>query len=141
MSHHGTYSRLGALFSGSQHFAVAVWPAVPSQASPTFKLLRRPCLHALAIHFNADFRTIPLGDICLQDEIRLETGTRTIGHLPDRGSVRRIYSARVGLEGNMTVAMYTGASAEEVRFRFPGICPYQSLQDWWEDITRCSRLR
>jgi hypothetical protein len=80
--------------------STSLWPAVPSQASPTFKLPRRPCLHALAIHFNADFRTIPLGDIRLQDEIRLETGTRTIGHLPDPGSVRRIYPARVvGLKG------------------------------------------
>jgi hypothetical protein len=82
-----------------------------------------PC--GSSIFHNADFRMIPLGDICLQDEIRLEGGTRTIGHLRDRGSVRRVYSARVvGLEGNMTVAMYAGASAEEVRFRFPGTCPY-----------------
>jgi hypothetical protein len=58
---------------------------------------------------------IPLGDIYLRDELELDKGLRTIGRLRDRGSVRRMYSATVvGLEGNMTVAMYRGDGAEKV---------------------------
>jgi hypothetical protein len=49
---------------------------------------------------------IPLGDIDLQHEIRLNNRT---------GCVRRVYAARVkGRQSNMTVAMYQGHRAEEV---------------------------
>jgi hypothetical protein len=49
---------------------------------------------------------IPLGDIDLQHEIRLNNRT---------GSVRRVYAARIeGRQSNVTVAMYQGHRAEEV---------------------------
>jgi hypothetical protein len=59
----------------------------------------------------ADFRIIPLGDINLQKEIRLNHET-VVGHRP---RVRRIYSAKVDRgKSNVTVAMYQGNGAEEV---------------------------
>ncbi|KAJ7120210.1 hypothetical protein C8R44DRAFT_877658 [Mycena epipterygia] len=61
----------------------------------------------------SDFRTIPLGDLDLRNEIRLENGgvvTRQYG----RGTARRIYSARIdGKQSDMTVAVYEGKNAEE----------------------------
>jgi hypothetical protein len=65
---------------------------------------------------SSDFRMIALGDIYLQKEIGLGGGRRTVrDRLHDRGSVRRVYSARVvGLDGNKTVAMYQGNGAEDV---------------------------
>jgi hypothetical protein len=60
---------------------------------------------------------IPLGDIDLQHEIRLDKGSSVVGHKRLGGRVRRVYSAKVkGLESNMTVAMYQGGGVEEVWF-------------------------
>jgi hypothetical protein len=39
--------------------STSLWPAIPSQASPTFKLPRRPCLHALATHFGQTSEQFP----------------------------------------------------------------------------------
>ncbi|KAJ7927849.1 hypothetical protein B0H13DRAFT_1860897 [Mycena leptocephala] len=61
-----------------------------------------------------DFRMIPLGDIDLQYEIRVNKDTGVVDRLPERQGVRRIYSARVdGRKSRVTVAMYQGESAKE----------------------------
>jgi hypothetical protein len=56
---------------------------------------------------------IPLGDIDLQHEIRLDNDTGVVYRQCERLGVRRIYSARVG-DQSTTVAMYQGHGAEEV---------------------------
>ncbi|KAJ7928201.1 hypothetical protein B0H13DRAFT_2311740 [Mycena leptocephala] len=61
-----------------------------------------------------DFRMIPLGDIDLQYEIRVNNDTGVVDRLPERQGVRRIYSARIyGRKSRVTVAMYQGESAKE----------------------------
>ncbi|KAJ6524189.1 hypothetical protein B0H19DRAFT_1244028 [Mycena capillaripes] len=53
--------------------------------------------------------------------MKLELLPRTVRLPHERGSVRRVYSARVtpdGLQSNMTVAMYQGDGSEEGGFRF-----------------------
>ncbi|KAJ7036919.1 hypothetical protein C8F04DRAFT_1093856 [Mycena alexandri] len=68
-----------------------------------------------------DFRSIPLGDVDLQREIE-DAAPRS-----RRGSVRRIYSARIsGLAASMTAIVYQGDNAED---------------DWREEIARYSSLR
>ena len=65
---------------------------------------------------NADFRVIPLGDIDLQCEIRLDVGRNVVDRWCERTTVRRVYAAKIeGRSSDMTVAMYEGHSAEEVR--------------------------
>jgi hypothetical protein len=112
------------MFSGSQHFVVTGGifhnitknyvninaPTVFPGMFESFRPIQGKSNNMI------DFRTIPLGDINLQAEIDLNRGSRVVDRTRDRGSVRRVYSARVmGLEGNMTVAMYQGDGAEEVR--------------------------
>ncbi|KAJ7850972.1 hypothetical protein B0H13DRAFT_1905407 [Mycena leptocephala] len=66
-------------------------------------------------------------DINLRDEIESDRRSRTVTRVRDCGSVRRVYSAKVvGLEGNMTVAMYHSDGAEK---------------EWREDILQYSWLR
>jgi hypothetical protein len=61
------------------------------------------------------FRTIPLGDIELLNEIRLN-GSGVVDRWTGKATVRRMYSARIeGRESRrMTVAIYQGQGAEEV---------------------------
>jgi hypothetical protein len=68
------------------------------------------------------FRTIPLGDLELLDEIQLNDVSTIASRQPGRCSVtrlliaplRRTYSARVsGRKSDMTVAVYQGQNAEE----------------------------
>ncbi|KAJ7760211.1 hypothetical protein DFH07DRAFT_957593 [Mycena maculata] len=106
----------GAMFSGSQDFMVA---------GGTFHNVTNNYTTASTVP--PDFRSIPLGDIYLQNELELDRGSHTVGHLRDRGFVRRVYSARVvGLDGNLTVAMYQGDGAQK---------------EWREDILRYTWLR
>jgi hypothetical protein len=64
---------------------------------------------------HTDFRMIPLGDIDLQHELRLNKGSAVVDRRCDRASVRRVYSARIdGRNAPMTVAIYQGRGAEEV---------------------------
>ncbi|KAJ7211859.1 hypothetical protein C8J57DRAFT_1483764 [Mycena rebaudengoi] len=85
----GTTSCGGAIFSGSQHFTVG---------GGTFSSVTNNYTSPRVVP--SDFRMIPLGDIDLQHEIRLNNRT---------GRVRRVYAARVkGRQSNMTVAMYQG---------------------------------
>jgi hypothetical protein len=85
---------------------------------------------------------IPLGDIDLQHEIRLNEleGLAVVGRRCERGSVRRVYSARIdGRNAPTTVAMYQGPGAEEVRLE--SVLPWkfasdQPLQEWQQDIAK-----
>jgi hypothetical protein len=60
---------------------------------------------------------IPMGDINLQHEIRLDNDSSVVGrHHPERIHVRRVYSARIdGRKAGVTAAMYQGDGAEEAR--------------------------
>ncbi|KAF7364432.1 hypothetical protein MSAN_01104200 [Mycena sanguinolenta] len=76
-----------------------------------------------------DFLRIPLGNINLQSEIRVDATTGAVWWHRDqkRTNVRRMYSARVvGHNEPMTVALYHGHNAEE---------------EWKRDLSRYSRLR
>ncbi|KAJ7714790.1 hypothetical protein B0H16DRAFT_1617600 [Mycena metata] len=73
-----------------------------------------------------DFRPIPLGDIDLHREVGLRSELGAV-HQRSRGSVRRLYSARIhGLPEKVTVALYQGKHAEK---------------EWRNDISRYSKLR
>ncbi|KAJ7906963.1 hypothetical protein B0H13DRAFT_1880111 [Mycena leptocephala] len=113
----------GGIFSGSHHFTVAggtfsnvtknytSGPTVPSGNSFFFS----PRL-ATRLNVWTDFRMIPLGDIDLQHEFRLNKaeGSVVVDHRRERTSVCRVYSARIdGRNAPMTVAMYQGPGAEE----------------------------
>jgi hypothetical protein len=64
---------------------------------------------------------IPLGDIDLRREIRLETGI--VGHRRERPRVRRVYTAKIeGRLSDVTVAVYQGEGAEEVCYNL--LSPY-----------------
>ncbi|KAJ6557992.1 hypothetical protein B0H19DRAFT_1261559 [Mycena capillaripes] len=91
------------IFSGSQHFTVA---------GGTFSSVTNHYIAPPAVR--SDFRMIPLGDIDLQYEIRLDKHTGVVDRSRERLRVRRVYSARVeGRESTMTVAMYQGHGAED----------------------------
>ncbi|KAF7377025.1 hypothetical protein MSAN_00120600 [Mycena sanguinolenta] len=62
----------------------------------------------------SDFRMIPMGDIDLQHEIRVDNSTGVLNYHRQRAHVRRLYSAKVeGRKSTLTVAMYQGHGAEE----------------------------
>jgi hypothetical protein len=68
-----------------------------------------------------DVRRIPLGDIDLGHEIRLDDRSGVVHHRRNRIPVRRMYSARVdSRQSDMTVTLYQGENAEEV-LRFTSI--------------------
>ncbi|KAJ7866743.1 hypothetical protein B0H13DRAFT_1897876 [Mycena leptocephala] len=71
---------------------------------------------------------IPMGDIDLLEEIRLNNETGVVGrHHPERTRVWRMYSAKIdGRKSGVTVAMYQGDGAEE---------------EWWQDIASYMTLR
>ncbi|KAJ7884237.1 hypothetical protein B0H13DRAFT_2343801 [Mycena leptocephala] len=69
----------------------------------------------------------PVGDLNLRHEIGMDSGSDTVFWRNGRGSVRKMYSARIqGCDSPMTVAVYLGDTAEE---------------EWWEDIVKYQRLR
>ncbi|KAF7340631.1 hypothetical protein MSAN_02135000 [Mycena sanguinolenta] len=62
----------------------------------------------------SDFRMIPMGDIDLRHEIRVDNSTGVLNYHRQRAHVRRLYSAKVeGRKSTLTVAMYQGHGAEE----------------------------
>ncbi|KAJ7050598.1 hypothetical protein C8F01DRAFT_1092255 [Mycena amicta] len=62
----------------------------------------------------ADFRKIPLGDINLQRELRVDDQSVSVYRRREYGCVYRVYSARVeGRRADMTVAIFQGKNAEE----------------------------
>ncbi|KAJ7226516.1 hypothetical protein C8J57DRAFT_1252555 [Mycena rebaudengoi] len=99
----------GAIFSGSQHFTVTGG----TFSSVTNHYIAPPAARGLTASW-VDFRMIPLGDIDLQYEIRLDKNTGVVDRSRERLRVRRVYSARVeGRESTMTVATYQGHGAED----------------------------
>ncbi|KAJ7124364.1 hypothetical protein C8R44DRAFT_852256 [Mycena epipterygia] len=113
----GSVPYTGAFFPASQNFTVA---------GGVFESRVTNHIHQAAPSLPSDFRRIPLGDIDLQREIRMDTcGVVRRAHEP--GSVRRMYSAKIaGRKSNMTVSMYQGDTAEE---------------EWLEAISKYSWLR
>jgi len=118
-----------AIFSGSQHFTVA---------GGIFNVTNN---YTAAPDTPSDFRTIPLGDIDLQHEIRWDDVSSVVDRRRKQdlfrrvfslepqvySHVRRVYAAKVGNpKSSMTVAMYRGGGSEE---------------SWREDILQQSRLR
>ncbi|KAF7377074.1 hypothetical protein MSAN_00125900 [Mycena sanguinolenta] len=65
----------------------------------------------------SDFRMIPMGDIDLRRQIRVDERTGVAYSRPrERACVPRLYSAKVkGQKSTLTVAMYQGDGAEQVR--------------------------
>ncbi|KAJ7050608.1 hypothetical protein C8F01DRAFT_678646 [Mycena amicta] len=60
------------------------------------------------------FRKIPLGDINLQRELRVDGRSVSVYRRREHGCVHRVYSARVeGRKAGMTVAIFQGDNAEE----------------------------
>ncbi|KAJ7168977.1 hypothetical protein C8R46DRAFT_1092981 [Mycena filopes] len=103
------------MFAGSQNFSIAggtftnVTNCAAAPAAPT------------------DFRMIPLGDIDLQYQLSVQSGSGRIGRRRGRRGVRRVYSANIGgRQSSVTVAMYQGDGAEE---------------DWREEIERYMAVR
>ncbi|KAJ7928249.1 hypothetical protein B0H13DRAFT_1007568 [Mycena leptocephala] len=101
-SEFASYHDGGGIFSGSHHFTVA-----GGTFNNTMNYTSGPTVPS-------DFRMIPLGDIDLQHELRLNKGSAVVGRRCERASVRRVYSARIdGRNAPTTVAMYQGPGAEE----------------------------
>ncbi|KAJ7461442.1 hypothetical protein FB451DRAFT_1404676 [Mycena latifolia] len=105
----------GAFFPQAQHFVVA---------GGQFKSITN--ITHVASTLSSDFRMIPLGDLNLHNEIRLDSGVAYRRWNSTR-SVRRMYSARIhGSKAPMTVALYESENAEE---------------EWRQDVSRYSCLR
>ncbi|KAJ7168969.1 hypothetical protein C8R46DRAFT_1092955 [Mycena filopes] len=102
----------GGMFAGSQNFVIA---------GGTFTNLTTNYVTAVtAPAAPTDLRMIPLGDIDLQQQLSVESGSGIIGRRRERRCIRRVYSANIdGRRSNVTVAMYQGDGAEE---------------DWREDV-------
>jgi hypothetical protein len=96
-------------------------PTMPSGIS-LFLIIFSPCpATRLTDYMHTDFRMIPLGDIDLQHEIRLNKleGLAVVDRQREGASVRRVYSARIdGRNAPTTVAMYEGPGAEEVGLEY-----------------------
>ncbi|KAJ7023137.1 hypothetical protein C8F04DRAFT_190650 [Mycena alexandri] len=103
----GITSYAGAIFPGSHHFTVA---------GGTFTNVMKNYVNAPDVP--SDLRRIPIGDIDLQrqirvNEVRVDEDSGVIFR-EARGCVRRVYSAKVeGRKADMTVAIYEGNTAEE----------------------------
>jgi hypothetical protein len=67
---------------------------------------------------------IPIGDIDLLEEIRVNNKTGFVGrHHPERTRVRRVYSAKIdGRKSGVTVAIYQGEGAEEACYILFSLC-------------------
>jgi hypothetical protein len=67
-----------------------------------------------------DYRQIPMEDINLQCEIRLNKDSGVADYRRGRRGFRRVYSAKIDLrKSSVTVAMYQGEKAEEVHRGIP----------------------
>ncbi|KAJ7509108.1 hypothetical protein B0H11DRAFT_1963851 [Mycena galericulata] len=90
----------GAFFAGAQHFVVNggdftnnIFNSLPDVPS--------------------DFKRIPLGDVDLRHEIRMDA-SGVVHREGARTSTKKMYSARIeGRQSDMTVAVYQGENAEE----------------------------
>ncbi|KAJ6506077.1 hypothetical protein DFH09DRAFT_1200411 [Mycena vulgaris] len=94
----------GAFFPGSQQFTVAGGLFTSNVTNINHASPALP----------PDFRVVPLGDIYLRNEIRLDDETGVVERRGGGALVRRMYSARIeGRTSDMTVALYQGDYAEE----------------------------
>jgi hypothetical protein len=67
-----------------------------------------------------DYRRIPIGDIDLQREVHLDKHSQVADFWRERRNVRRVYSAKIDRgTSSVTVAMYQGEKAKEVRRGIP----------------------
>ncbi|KAF7377038.1 hypothetical protein MSAN_00121900 [Mycena sanguinolenta] len=98
-------SHASGMFSNSQQFTVM---------GGTFTNVTHKN-YAAAPSLPSDFRMIPMGDIDLRHQIRVDERTGTAYSRPrERARVRRLYSAKVeGRKSTLTVAMYQGDGAEQ----------------------------
>ncbi|KAJ7236703.1 hypothetical protein C8J57DRAFT_1479166 [Mycena rebaudengoi] len=104
----------GAFFPSSQNLVISggVFTSNINQASPSLP---------------SNFRMLPLGDIDLQKEIRVDNASGIIGRRRGQGFVRRMYSAKIdGRKSTMTVVLYQGDNAED---------------EWRDDTSKLSGLR
>ncbi|KAF7377023.1 hypothetical protein MSAN_00120400 [Mycena sanguinolenta] len=101
-------SHASGMFSNSQHFTVT---------GGTFTNVTKN--YAATPSHPSDLQMIPLADIDLRHEIRLDNSTVVIDHRRKQACVRRLYSAKVeGRKSNLTVAMYQGDDAEQEAFNY-----------------------
>ncbi|KAJ7027344.1 hypothetical protein C8F04DRAFT_1122663, partial [Mycena alexandri] len=109
----------GGIFPGSHHFTVA---------GGIFKNITKNYVSAPEVP--PDFRMIPMGDIDLQRQIRMDelrVENSGVFFRRGRGCLRRVYSAKVeGRKSDMTVAIYEGEAADE---------------EWRRDIAKYMMLR
>ncbi|KAF7377104.1 hypothetical protein MSAN_00129400 [Mycena sanguinolenta] len=123
-THTSTYdpespSHASGMFSHSQQFTV------------TGKTFTNITSHNYAApSLPSDFRTIPMGDIDLRHQIRVDEVTGVVNAwLHKRPCVRRMHSAKARIDGRntrVTVAMYQGDGAEEAWRR--EITKYMSMR-------------
>ncbi|KAF7377079.1 hypothetical protein MSAN_00126400 [Mycena sanguinolenta] len=100
-------SHTSGMFSNSQQFTVT---------GGTFTNVTHKH-YAAAPSLPSAFRMIPMGDIDLRHQIRVDERTGTAYSRPrERARVRGLYSAKVeGRKSTLTVAVYQGDDAEQVR--------------------------
>ncbi|KAJ7503640.1 hypothetical protein B0H11DRAFT_1983658 [Mycena galericulata] len=90
----------GAFFPGAHHFVVSGGQFISN-------VIEHPAPAP------SDFRRIPLGDLDLQKELRLD-GSGVVHWQTERVCARLIYTAWIeGRQSGMTVAVYRGANAEK----------------------------
>ncbi|KAJ6566315.1 hypothetical protein B0H19DRAFT_1257561 [Mycena capillaripes] len=90
------------MFSGAQNLAVT-----------GHTLINTTNNYTTAATVPSDIRMVPLWDIDLQHEIRLDDSTGVVNRHSTQLNIRRIYSAKIGGQST-TVAMYQGRGAEEL---------------------------
>ncbi|KAF7340641.1 hypothetical protein MSAN_02136000 [Mycena sanguinolenta] len=112
-------SNASGMFSNSQQFTVT---------GGTFTNITNH--YAAAPSLPPDLRMIPLGDIDLRHQMRVDERVGVVDFQPlERAFVRRVHSAKARIDGRksrVTVAMYQGNGAEE---------------EWRQDIEKYMRLR
>ncbi|KAF7336235.1 hypothetical protein MVEN_02171400 [Mycena venus] len=108
-----------SFFPGARHFVIT---------GGVFNSHVTNIVHDASRGHQSGLRTIPLGDIHLMHEIRLNVQSRVVKRFSRPPSVRRIYSATLGgREARpMTVAVYQGPGAKEQWQRH--ILNYQSIR-------------
>ncbi|KAF7377019.1 hypothetical protein MSAN_00119900 [Mycena sanguinolenta] len=111
-------SPASAMFSHSQQFTVM---------GGTFSNITNH--YAASPSLPPDLRIIPLGDMDLRHQIRVDERTGVAYSQRQRGCVRQVHFAKVRIDGRksrVTVAMYQGDGAEE---------------EWRQDIAKHMALR
>ncbi|KAJ6538690.1 hypothetical protein DFH09DRAFT_1368823 [Mycena vulgaris] len=91
---------MGAFFTGAQTFVVG---------GGNFKSITNITTAPTA---PSDFRMVPIGDLDLREEIRIDCGSGVVNLSEERKSARRMYSARIhGSKSNITLGVYQGENA------------------------------